>query len=830
MGIVGLWAFVNGRGCVESLGGEALALHVDGKTIAVDVATWLVQSRLEKSYEHEKRHIRVVFERLSHWLRMGIVPVLVFDGVMPPAKTQTLQKRGFRVPAYRGADGDVLFMSKYRTMIEETKTLARALGVACVQASGEAEAACALLNRLGKVDAVASNDGDALLFGVRQLYKGLRLHVSLKAKDGHEAELVDCAAVAAALEGDGAQAAGAGEGIEAAMVAVALISGADYLVDGIKSHGPARAIEVVRALQRRRRQRQRQQKEGGPAPRLLLLDLLRKALATPVDEALVASSGQCTTCRLCRHGATGKQRHGTHGCEECGTNLRSKGGNGEGGCLPRPLLEGESCPCEPCRRSDERLLHKLADAARSPTAAGGGGGIGFFLQRFDRARQAYEAALAEEAQLRALPGFTWKRPNYTALKSVLQQVYGLSGKGDGNIARKAIPLLCEYDARHVTATQVFVPVAIHRLSGRGLNKEKDEKEWRYEMTFRPVGEGVRVLADAAAGKGLSMPSTPDGAALEGLTKQVLDAGLGTLRKSLVDDQYPALVEAYEMRKEEKEEKKKQQPPAKPKKSKTAVSRTGGAGASPCSGGGGGGQTKLPKFFSVLTSPCAAAASAAASSSASASASSSSSSSAMGTPPAATMSSPPPLPSPSQLAPISVSSSPPSFIEILDTPPSAVPASSAAAAASSRAAAPPPFTPAKPPRSVGRIPDAPRKGKRPAGLSLAEAEAEAEDGGGFGSGAVQNLTGPLKRACRPPSFGAEEENEEEEEEEVWDFTTDTGIPEEGSGAQAALAAAAAEKDEDDEVAILEASALVAASAATTAPHRQKEAEVVDLTTP
>ncbi len=48
-------------------------------------------------------------------------------------------------------------------------------GVPVVQAAGEAEATCAVLNATGLVDAVQSKDGDSLLFGASTVYKTLRL-------------------------------------------------------------------------------------------------------------------------------------------------------------------------------------------------------------------------------------------------------------------------------------------------------------------------------------------------------------------------------------------------------------------------------------------------------------------------------------------------------------------------------------------------------------------------------------------------------------------------------------------------------------------------------
>lgn len=48
-----------------------------------------------------------------------------------------------------------------------------------IQAPGEAEATAAALNAGGHADAVATPDGDALLFGARIVYKTIHLSVRL---------------------------------------------------------------------------------------------------------------------------------------------------------------------------------------------------------------------------------------------------------------------------------------------------------------------------------------------------------------------------------------------------------------------------------------------------------------------------------------------------------------------------------------------------------------------------------------------------------------------------------------------------------------------------
>lgn len=47
------------------------------------------------------------------------------------------------------------------------------MGVPVIQAPGEAEAQCSYLNKIGKVDAVCTEDTDSLVFGTQLLLREL---------------------------------------------------------------------------------------------------------------------------------------------------------------------------------------------------------------------------------------------------------------------------------------------------------------------------------------------------------------------------------------------------------------------------------------------------------------------------------------------------------------------------------------------------------------------------------------------------------------------------------------------------------------------------------
>ena len=117
-------------------------------------------------------------------------PVYVFDGKPPTMKGGQLAKRKERQQAAEaeltklteegGAAEDIERQQKRlvrasREQSEEVKTLLRLMGVPVLDAPCEAEATCAALNARGLVDACATGDGDALLFGATTVFKTLKL-------------------------------------------------------------------------------------------------------------------------------------------------------------------------------------------------------------------------------------------------------------------------------------------------------------------------------------------------------------------------------------------------------------------------------------------------------------------------------------------------------------------------------------------------------------------------------------------------------------------------------------------------------------------------------
>jgi flap endonuclease-1 len=117
----------------------------------------------------------------------NIQPVFVFDGAPPELKQHELNKR---IEKYK-SDNKYLFAAieqknkqsteKYAKRTrrvtmeqqEEARKIVEMIGLPYVQSPGEGEAQCSILAKLGLVDAVGTDDTDALVFGGPVMIRGL---------------------------------------------------------------------------------------------------------------------------------------------------------------------------------------------------------------------------------------------------------------------------------------------------------------------------------------------------------------------------------------------------------------------------------------------------------------------------------------------------------------------------------------------------------------------------------------------------------------------------------------------------------------------------------
>ncbi|KAL3962269.1 hypothetical protein ACCO45_003792 [Purpureocillium lilacinum] len=177
--------------------------------IAIDIAIW----------QRDKPCDSNPFYRLVRLLGTPVQPIFVFDGPNKPVFKRN--KRSGR------GDG---------VATAQAKQLIRLFGFAVHDAPGEAEAECALLQKHGIVDAVLSEDVDTIMFGCTKTLRNWSsegktsktpTHVSLY--DVHDPKIAEVG-----LDREG-------------MVLIALMSGGDYLPDGIPGCGVKVAYEAAKA-------------------------------------------------------------------------------------------------------------------------------------------------------------------------------------------------------------------------------------------------------------------------------------------------------------------------------------------------------------------------------------------------------------------------------------------------------------------------------------------------------------------------------------------------------------------------------------------------------
>jgi holliday junction resolvase YEN1 len=201
--------------------------------IAVDTSIWLfqIQSGKGMSLAAMMDHVddiggsnpalRTFYYRLLRLMSLCIHPVFVFDGPnKPPVK---------RNKRTAGPNVNVSSIPEFLA-----KQLLKQFGFPMHMAPGEAEAECALLQREGVVDMVMTEDVDALMFGTGMLLRNWTNES--KGKTPTHVNLFDATKIKASSKLD-----------REGMILVALMSGGDYVPQGIPGCGPKLACEAARA-------------------------------------------------------------------------------------------------------------------------------------------------------------------------------------------------------------------------------------------------------------------------------------------------------------------------------------------------------------------------------------------------------------------------------------------------------------------------------------------------------------------------------------------------------------------------------------------------------
>jgi holliday junction resolvase YEN1 len=186
--------------------------------VAIDISIWQFQVQAARGGSNPA--IRTLFYRLLRLLSLSIQPIFVFDGPNKPVFKRN--KRSGR--------GDGVATSMAKRMI-------RLFGFQAHDAPGEAEAECALLQQQGIVDAVLSEDVDTIMFGCTRTLRNWSAEGSKGSKTPTHISVYDTAELRqgeSGLDREG-------------MVLVALMSGGDYLPEGIPGAGVKVACEAARA-------------------------------------------------------------------------------------------------------------------------------------------------------------------------------------------------------------------------------------------------------------------------------------------------------------------------------------------------------------------------------------------------------------------------------------------------------------------------------------------------------------------------------------------------------------------------------------------------------
>lgn len=221
MGIHGVFKEIGPgqRISLAKLSADHYTTHQRPIRLAVDISIWLFQIQSGKGGSNPA--LRTFYYRLLRLLTLNIHPLFVFDGPNKP-----LFKRNKKVggPGVRVASVPEFL----------AKQLLKQFGFPWHVAPGEAEAECALLQREGIVDAVMSEDVDTLMFGSGVTCKNWTSENSTKSPTHVNVYREAETKAKSGLDGAG-------------MILVALMSGGDYLPEGIPGCGPKVACDAARA-------------------------------------------------------------------------------------------------------------------------------------------------------------------------------------------------------------------------------------------------------------------------------------------------------------------------------------------------------------------------------------------------------------------------------------------------------------------------------------------------------------------------------------------------------------------------------------------------------
>lgn len=172
---------------LDSLKGKTLG--VDGNNIVYQFLTTIRDLNGEYLVNSQGRvtsHVIGLFYRISKLLENNINLVFCFDGKPLELKKNTLEKRkANKIEAEKQAElaTNIGESNKFKKrsakitpeMTEDAKELLSCFNIQCIDAISDGEAQLSVMNKLGQIDGVISQDYDCLLFGAKNIYRNIAI-------------------------------------------------------------------------------------------------------------------------------------------------------------------------------------------------------------------------------------------------------------------------------------------------------------------------------------------------------------------------------------------------------------------------------------------------------------------------------------------------------------------------------------------------------------------------------------------------------------------------------------------------------------------------------
>ncbi|KAL7437331.1 hypothetical protein ACHAXH_003137, partial [Discostella pseudostelligera] len=330
---------LRGRGGVGNGSGDPEEKKKQQTILAVDLSIWICEgiSSTALSTFHADPALYLVYQRATKLLKLGLGLVFVVEGQRRvfvrsalTASSSTSSSSSSSSSAFQQTTHELKSRrsgSQFWEASKRCESMLQSLGVPVVHAEAEGEALCALLNSLGLVDGVISNDGDCFLFGAKSVYTNF----SSENLEHRQVMRYDISKLAFAWSGNDSST--TMKLSREDLIAFGIICGSDMCGDGLPHCGHKKAIQFLHAC----RNVKGQQCHGGRACLDELLswsDIVTAAAgaSTEIRDVHVDcdDDGPCTVplrcCSICLHSGD-KLQHERHGCIECGT------GPGEGCCV-----------------------------------------------------------------------------------------------------------------------------------------------------------------------------------------------------------------------------------------------------------------------------------------------------------------------------------------------------------------------------------------------------------------------------------------------------------------------------------------------------------------